>query len=249
MSVTETKINEICLDDIPIVNSTIYAKYIKRLLDIILSGAAMICLSWLFLIVAILELAYHGRPVLYKTSRPGKDGKIISLYKFRSMTNERGEDGLLLPEDKRLTKFGLFLRKASIDELPELYSIFKGDMSIIGPRPLLVEYLPLYSLRHACRHKVRPGLACVRIMPSDSKTWTWGEQFENDIWYIEHLSFKTDVKMVFAVLKEAIKGAEYRANDTRIPFIGDNLFDTRSKNELGEDEIVHFSSLEKGIGK
>lgn len=113
-------------------------------------------------------------------------------------------------------------------------------MSVIGPRPLLVEYLPLYSPRHAYRHKVWPGLACVRIMPSDSKTWTWGEQFENDIWYIEHLSFMTDVKMVFAVLKEAIKGAEYRASDTRIPFTGDNLFDTRSKDELGEDEIIHF---------
>lgn len=240
---------EIDINEMPIVRKSFYSRYIKRFLDILLSGIAIICLSWLYIIVAILELVFHGTPVLYKTKRPGKDGKIINLYKFRSMTNERGEDGLLLPEEKRLTKFGLFIRKTSIDELPELFNILKGDMSIIGPRPLLIEYLPLYSPRHAMRHSVRPGLACVRIMPSESKTWTWGEQFENDIWYIEHLSFLTDLKMIFAVANEAIRGAEYRANDTRIPFTGDNLFDTRTKDELSENEIIHFESLEKGGNK
>lgn len=234
---------EIELNKIPVVNNSFYARYGKRILDIVLSGIAIVCLCWLFLIVAILELVFHGRPVLYKTRRPGKDGKIINLYKFRSMTNERGEDGLLLPEEKRLTKFGLFIRKTSIDELPELINIFKGDMSIIGPRPLLVEYMPLYSPRHAKRHMVRPGLACVRIMPSESKTWTWGEQFENDIWYIEHLTFWVDIKMIFAVAKEAIKGAEYRANDTRVPFTGENLFDTRSKDEV--ETIVRYDSVSK----
>lgn len=234
---------EIDLNKIPVVNNSFYARYGKRILDIVLSGIAIVCLCWLFLIVAILELVFHGRPVLYKTRRPGKDGKIINLYKFRSMTNERGEDGLLLPEEKRLTKFGLFIRKTSIDELPELINIFKGEMSIIGPRPLLVEYMPLYSPRHAKRHMVRPGLACVRIMPSESKTWTWGEQFENDIWYIEHLTFGVDIKMVFAVAKEAIKGAEYRANDTRVPFTGENLFDTRSKDEV--ETIVRYDSVSK----
>ena len=234
---------ELDQNGIPKVSNTLYALYIKRFFDILLSGIALIGLSWLFLIVVILELIFHGRPVLYKTKRPGKDGKIISLYKFRSMTNERGEDGLLLPEEKRLTKFGLFIRKTSIDELPELLNIFRGDMSIIGPRPLLIEYLPLYSPRHAMRHAVRPGLACVRIMPSDSKTWTWGEQFENDIWYIEHLSFMTDIKMLFAVVKETIKGAEYRANDTRVPFTGDNLYETRSKNEI--ENITRYDSVSK----
>ncbi len=228
--------------EIPKVRRTFYSVVIKRLLDIILSGLAIICLVWLFLIIYILELIFHGRPALYKTKRPGKDGQIFGLYKFRSMTNERGEDGLLLSEDKRITKFGRFIRKTSIDELPELFNILKGDMSIIGPRPLLVEYLPLYSERHAMRHAVRPGLACVRIMPSDSKTWTWGEQFENDIYYIENISFHTDVKMLFAVIREVIKGAEYRANDTRIPFTGDNLDDTRTKDEL--DSVIHFESLE-----
>lgn len=229
--------------EIPKVRRTFYSVVIKRLLDIILSGLAIICLGWLFLIIYILELIFHGRPTLYKTKRPGKDGQIFGLYKFRSMTNERGEDGLLLSEDKRITKFGRFIRKTSIDELPELFNILKGDMSIIGPRPLLVEYLPLYSERHAMRHAVRPGLACVRIMPSDSKTWTWGEQFENDIWYIEHLSFFTDVKMIFAVMKETIKGAEYRANDTRVPFTGDNLYETRSKGEMRT--TVRYDSISK----
>lgn len=227
----------------PKVSNTLYARYIKRLLDIVLSGGAIICLSWVLLIVAILELIFHGKPILYKTKRPGKDGKIMDLYKFRSMTNEHGEDGYLLPEEKRLTKFGLFIRKTSIDELPELFNIFKGDMSIIGPRPLLVEYLPLYSKRHAKRHAVRPGLACVRIMPSDSKTWTWGEQFENDIWYIENLSFVTDVKMIIAVVKEVIKGAEYRANDTRVPFTGDNLYETRSRSEA--ENVIRYDSISK----
>lgn len=230
-------------DIIPIPKKTVYSVIIKRLLDILISGLALLCLSWLFLIVAVLELIFHGTPVLYKTKRPGKDGKIFDLYKFRSMTNERDENGILLTEDKRLTKFGLFLRKTSIDELPELINILKGDMSIIGPRPLLVEYLNLYTPRHAMRHSVRPGLACVRIMPSDSKTWTWGEQFENDIYYIEHISLIIDLKMIFLTVMEAIKGAEYRANDTRVPFDGKNLDETRSKDEI--KNIVRYDSVSK----
>lgn len=230
-------------EELPVIRKTFYARYGKRVIDMVLSGAAIVCLSWLMLIVVCLELIIHGRPVLYKTKRPGKDGKIINIYKFRSMTNERGEDGLLLPEEKRLTKFGLFLRRTSIDELPQLINILKGDMSIIGPRPLLVEYLPLYSKRHAMRHAVKPGLACVRIMPGNTTTWTWGDQFENDIWYIEHLSFKTDIKMICAVAKEAIKGAEHRSNGTRIPFTGDNLYDTRSREEIGD--IVRYDSISK----
>jgi undecaprenyl phosphate N,N'-diacetylbacillosamine 1-phosphate transferase len=210
-------------DTIPVVSSTIYAKYIKRILDIVLSGIALVCLSWLFLAVVILELIFQGKPILYKTRRPGKNGKIFNLYKFRTMTNERGDDGILLSSDQRLTKFGKLLRRTSIDELPELINIFKGDMSIIGPRPLLIEYLPLYSNRHSYRHAVRPGLACVRIVTSSSETWTWGEQFENDIWYIGHISLLTDIKMIFAVAKEAVKGSEYRTDDTRAPFTGNNL--------------------------
>lgn len=228
---------------IPKPRRTFYSIVVKRLLDIILSGLALIILSPVLLVVCILELVYHGSPVIYKTKRPGKDGKIFQLYKFRSMTNERGEDGLLLPDDKRLTKFGRFIRKTSIDELPALVNIIKGDMSIIGPRPLLVEYLNFYSPRHAMRHSVRPGFACVRIQPSDSKTWTWREQFENDIYYIENISFSTDVKMVFAVFKEAVKASDYRAEATRVPFDGTNLDETRSKSEV--EKLIRFDSISK----
>lgn len=227
---------------IPSVKRGFYSRFGKRFLDILLSGCALLVLSPLFLVVWVLELIYHGKPAIYKTKRPGLNGEIFELYKFRSMTNERGSDGLLLPTEKRLTKFGRFIRKTSIDELPELINIFKGDMSIIGPRPLLIEYLKMYSPRHAMRHAVRPGLACVRIMPTDSKTWTWREQFENDIYYIENISLKTDIRMIIAVFKEVLKGSDYRVNATRAPFNGDNLDDTRSKVELGFE--THFESLE-----
>ena len=226
----------------PVPVKSFYSVGVKRFFDIVLSFLALLVLSPVLLIVCFLELVYHGAPVFYATKRPGKDGKIIKIYKFRSMTNERDENGLLLPEDKRITKFGKIIRKLSVDELPELWSILKGDMSIIGPRPLLIEYLDYYSPRHAMRHSVRPGLACVRIQNTESKTWTWREQFENDIYYIENISLLTDIKMIFAVIKEVFKGAEYRADDTRTPFVGDNLDDTRSKSEL--DEVVHFSSIE-----
>lgn len=220
-----------------------YSVYFKRFLDILLCSAAVILLSPLFLIVSVLELVFHGSPVIYRTKRPGKDGKIFELYKFRSMTNERDSAGVLLTEDKRLTKFGLLLRKTSVDELPQLINIIRGDMSVIGPRPLLIEYLPLYSERHRMRHAVRPGLASVRIMPSESNTWTWREQFENDIYYVEHVSLATDIRMIIAMTREVFKGAEYRANDTRVPFTGDNLDETRSKYEV--ESVVRYDSVSR----
>lgn len=228
-------------EQLPIVKRSFYSLYIKRLLDIVLSGCALIVLSPVLAVVAVLELKYHGRPVIYKTHRPGKDGKVFELYKFRSMTNERGEDGLLLTEDKRLTRFGRFLRKTSIDELPSLWNVLKGDMSIIGPRPLLVEYLSMYSPRHAMRHAVRPGLACGHIVKDHTATWTWREQFENDIYYVEHVSFLTDVKMLWLVVLEVFKASDYRADDTRAPFLGDNLDETRSRGEIGD--AVRFDSI------
>lgn len=230
--------------EIPKPTRSLYSIVVKRALDFVLSGLALIVLSPFLLVVALLELKFHGRPVLYATKRPGKDGKIIKIHKFRSMTNERDDEGFLLPEEKRLTKFGYFIRKTSIDELPELWSILKGDMSIIGPRPLLIEYLDIYSPRYAMRQSVRPGLACVRINregPTD--TWTWRDQFENDIYYIEHITFLNDVKMVFAVLKEAIKGSEYRASDNRAPFDGTNYDETRGKDEL--ETVIRFDSIVK----
>lgn len=229
----------------PIPSRSIYSVYIKRILDVALSGMALMMLSPILLLTSILELVYHGKPTIYCTQRPGRNGKVFRLYKFRSMTNERDANGNLLPESERLTKFGRFLRRTSIDELPELVNILKGDMSIIGPRPLLIEYAKLYSPRHAFRQSVRPGLACVRIQREGlSDTWTWRDQFENDIYYIEHISLKTDVEMIVSVIREVIKGAPYRANDTRVPFNGDNLDEVRSKDELGV--VSFFESINKG---
>lgn len=216
-------------------SNTFYARYVKRILDFFLSLLAIIVLSPVMIVVAILELIYHGKPIIFEQKRPGKDEKIFGMYKFRSMTNETDENGKLLPEEKRLTKFGRFIRRTSLDELPELFNILKGDMSIIGPRPLLVEYLKLYNPRHAKRHLVRPGLACFRIIPSDSKTWTWREQFDNDIWYVEHISFMTDVRQLFAIVQKVFGNNDVRANDTRVLFDGKNLDETRSKNEIEND--------------
>lgn len=228
-------------EDLPKVNRNLYSLYLKRIIDIVGSFCGILCLSPVYLVVSIVVLIHHGRPIFYKTPRPGKNGKIFYLYKFRSMTNDVDSDGWLLPEEKRLTKFGRFIRRTSIDELPELFNILKGDMSIIGPRPLLVEYLKYYSPRHSCRHLVRPGLACVRIQPTDSKTWTWREQFENDIYYIENLSLWTDVQMLIAIIKIVFQHSENREQGNRAPFIGSNLDETRSADEV--DYKLQFESI------
>lgn len=213
----------------PKARRTFYTVVVKRLFDVVLSGMAIIVLSPLLLIISIMELIYHGRPIFFSQERPGLNGEIFKMYKFRSMTNARDEKGELLPSDQRLTSFGRTIRRMSLDELPELFCIFTGKMSIIGPRPLLVKYLPLYSERHMHRHDVRPGLACMSLKPI--KTWSWNDQFENDIWYIENCSFLIDIKMVFAVCKEVIAGAEYRVDDTRSEFNGTNLYDD-AKSEI-----------------
>ncbi len=207
---------------LPNVKKSVYTIVIKRLLDIFLSSLAISILSPLFLLIAIFELIYHGSPILYSQERPGLHGEIFRIYKFRSMTNATDKDGELLPGEQRLTGFGRIIRRFSLDELPELFCIFTGKMSIIGPRPLLVNYLPLYTERHKMRHEVRPGFACVPLEPI--KTWSWNDQFENDIWYIENCSFLVDCKMVFAVLREAIAGSKYRVEDTRTEFTGANLY-------------------------
>lgn len=209
-------------DELPKVRKTFYTVVVKRLLDIVLSGLAIIILSPILLVLSVLELVFHGRPIVFAQERPGLNEKIYKIYKFRSMTNETDENGDLLPGDQRVTSFGRFIRRFSLDELPELFCIFTGKMSIIGPRPLLVRYLPLYSERHKARHQVRPGLACVPLKPI--KTWSWNDQFENDIWYIENCSFLVDLKMLFAVAREAVVGSEYRVDDTREEFDGTNLF-------------------------
>lgn len=210
------------MESLPQPRRTFYTIVVKRCLDILLSGFALLVLSPLLLMLVILELIFHGRPIFYSQKRPGLHGKIFSIYKFRSMSNQCDEQGNLLPGSQRLTAFGRFIRRYSLDELPELWCILKGDMSIIGPRPLLPEYLPYYTPRHMQRHSVRPGLTCEPLHPM--KTWTWNDQFENDLDYIQHMSFCVDVAEVFAVFRAAMRGSEYRVEDTRGGFNGKNLY-------------------------
>lgn len=184
-----------------------YAKYIKRLLDIVLSLIAIIVLSPVYLIVAIVVRIQMGSPVLFSQDRIGKDEKVFKLYKFRSMTNEKDENGKLLPEEKRLTKFGLTLRSSSLDELPELFSILKGDMSIVGPRPLPTYYGPYYYPEERKRHQVRGGL----IPPdglSKQTTPEWETQFKYDNYYVDNVSFLLDCKVILVTFLILFKRVE-----------------------------------------
>ena len=182
-------------------NNGIYKRYIKRLIDIILSLVAIIFLSLLFLTVAFLVRVKLGSPVLFKQKRPGMNEKIFLMYKFRTMTDERDEDGELLPDDVRLTKFGKFLRSTSLDELPELFNILKGDMSLVGPRPLLVQYLPLYNEYQKRRHEVRPGLSGLAQV-NGRNAISWREKFNLDVKYVENVNFMLDVKVIFLTIKK-----------------------------------------------
>lgn len=178
-----------------------YDRYTKRLLDIVLSGCALLVLWPVLLILAVLVRTKLGSPVIFCQERPGKDEKIFKLYKFRSMTDARDADGNLLPDDVRLTKFGRLLRSTSLDELPELWNIFRGDMSIVGPRPLLVQYLPLYNDEQRRRHDVRPGLTGWAQV-NGRNTLSWEDKFRFDVWYVDHVSFALDVKTVLLTVKK-----------------------------------------------
>ena len=181
-----------------------YKKYIKRILDILLSFIAIILLSPVILIVAILVRTKLGSPILFKQERPGKNGKIFKMYKFRTMTDAKNEKGELLPDAVRLTRFGRILRSTSLDELPELLNILKGDMSIVGPRPLLVEYLPLYSEEQMHRHDVRPGLTGLAQI-SGRNLVDWQSKFKLDVEYVNNLRFKMDLKIILNTVKTVIK--------------------------------------------
>ena len=190
----------------------VYARYIKRILDVLLSGCALIVLSPVLLVVAVLVRTKLGSPVIFCQPRPGKDEKIFKMYKFRSMTDARDENGELLPDELRLTHFGKVLRSTSLDELPELWNIFKGDMSIVGPRPLLVKYLPLYSEEQHHRHDVMPGLTGWAQV-NGRNAISWEDKFRLDVWYSEHVSFLLDVKVIFLTVRcvlhhEGISGAD-----------------------------------------
>ena len=181
----------------------IYARYIKRILDILLSGCALLVLSPVLLIVAVLVRTKLGCPVIFCQERPGKDEKILKMYKFRSMTDARDENGELLPDEVRLTKFGRALRSTSLDELPELWNIFKGDMSIVGPRPLVVDYLPYYTEEEHHRHDIRPGLTGLAQVHGRNAI-SWEAKFAYDLEYLRTLSFRTDVKIIFLTVKKVL---------------------------------------------
>lgn len=183
----------------------IYCRYIKRVLDILCALAAMIVFCWLYGIIAILVRVKLGSPVIFKQLRPGKDEKIFCLYKFRTMTDKRDDRGKLLPDEQRLTKFGKWLRSTSLDELPEAWNILKGDMSVVGPRPLLVEYLERYDDRQRHRQDVRPGLSGYAQIHGRNAI-SWEKRFELDVWYTENVSLWLDIRIVMKTVVVAMDG-------------------------------------------
>ncbi|TCT12861.1 lipopolysaccharide/colanic/teichoic acid biosynthesis glycosyltransferase [Natranaerovirga pectinivora] len=198
-----------------------YERYIKRSQDFILSLMALIVLSPIFIIVAVLVRVKLGSPIIFKQDRPGLNEKIFKMYKFRTMTDEKDENGELLPDDIRLTKFGKVLRATSLDELPELWNIIRGDMSIVGPRPLLVKYLPLYTIEQKRRHDVRPGLSGLAQV-NGRNAIDWEEKFMLDIEYVNNISFIEDWKIIFNTIKKVFvsEGINSDTAVTMEPFEG-----------------------------
>ncbi|MBQ6786554.1 MAG: sugar transferase [Lachnospiraceae bacterium] len=188
-----------------------YRKYIKRLLDIVISLTALVILSPVMLIVAILVRCKLGSPVIFHQQRPGYQEKVFKLCKFRTMTDERDENGELLPDAVRLTKFGKMLRATSLDELPELWNILKGDMSLIGPRPLLVKYLPLYNEFQKHRHDVKPGLTGWAQV-NGRNAISWEERFEMDVYYVNNQSFLLDLKILFKTVAVVFKHSDINSS-------------------------------------
>lgn len=182
----------------------LYERCVKRILDVLLSAMALVVLSPVFLITAALVKHKLGSPVIFKQNRPGKNEKIFKMYKFRSMSNEKDENGELLPDEVRLTNFGKKLRSTSLDELPEIWNIFKGDMSIIGPRPLAVSYLDYYTEEEKRRHSVRPGLTG-NAQVNGRNSISWEEKFEKDLEYIDNITFAMDVKIFFQTIGKIFK--------------------------------------------
>ena len=210
-----------------------YKKFIKRFLDFILSLMALIILSPILLIIYILVRIKLGKPAIFKQERPGKNEKIFTLYKFRTMTDEKDKDGKLLPDEKRLTKFGKILRSTSLDELPELVNILKGDMSIVGPRPLLVEYLPLYNEEQKRRHEVRPGLTGLAQV-NGRNSLSWEEKFKDDVYYVDHISLWEDIKIILKTVGKVLKreGISQEGNATMEYFTGnEELNEKRNSSE------------------
>lgn len=198
-----------------------YAKYVKRPLDFCLSlGAIMVLSPILLVLIVVGAIAMKGNP-FFTQLRPGKNEKIFSIIKFRTMTSKKDKDGKLLPDEERLTRYGKFLRSTSLDELPELFNILKGDMALIGPRPLLVEYLPLYNEEQRRRHTVRPGLSGLAQI-SGRNLISWEEKFEDDVRYVENITFMGDMKIIFTTVKKVLirEGISQEGEATMTAFAG-----------------------------
>lgn len=188
-----------------------YGNFLKRLIDIILSLLGIIVTAPIMIVVAILVFTKLGRPILFKQERPGLNGEIFNLYKFRSMKNDKDENGEFLPNELRLTKFGKLLRSTSMDELPELFNILKGDMSVIGPRPLLTTYLSLYSEEQKKRHNVRPGLSGITAV-NGRASLSWEDKLAMDVWYVENVSFTLDIKIILKTILTVLKRKNISSN-------------------------------------
>lgn len=211
-----------------------YAKFIKRPTDFILSLLALIMLSPILIVLIILgTVGMKGNP-FFAQLRPGKNEKIFKLIKFRTMTNAKDDEGNLLPDTQRMTKFGSFLRKSSLDELPELINILKGDMSIVGPRPLLVKYLPYYTEHENQRHKVRPGLTGWAQIHGRNSIESWEERFEYDVEYVNNIKFSTDVKIILLTVKNV-----FTSDGIVVPGLKDDFDEYRRKNLVEYDKATN----------
>ena len=197
-----------------------YKYFFKRLLDFCITLIALICISpILFVIVIWLHFANKGAGVFFYHERPGKDGKLFKVIKFKSMTDERDAEGNLLPNEQRITKIGRFIRKFSIDELPQLFNVLKGDMSLIGPRPLVPRYLKLYSPEQARRHEVRPGITgWAQVHGRNNITWT--EKFKLDVWYVDHCSLWVDIKIIFITIRNVLLHKDIDSGDGKVGAVG-----------------------------
>lgn len=201
-----------------------YKHFFKRVFDFVISFIALLLIGWFLIIVAIwLHFANKGAGAFFFQERPGKDAKIFKVIKFKTMTDEKDENGKLLPDAQRLTKVGKFIRSTSIDELPQLINVLKGDMALIGPRPLRVHYLPLYSPEQARRHEVRPGISgWAQCHGRNAITWT--EKFKLDVWYVDHCTLWTDIRIIFITIKNVLmrKDINNAGAETMYPFDGTN---------------------------
>ena len=190
-----------------------YRLFFKRIIDIFLSLIFILLFWWLYIVIIILVKKKLGSPVLFKQERPGLNEKIFTMYKFRTMTDRKDESGNLLPDKDRLTKFGRFLRSTSLDEIPELWNVLKGEMSLVGPRPLLVEYLSKYTKKEKRRHEVRPGITGYAQVNGRNNT-TWEDRFKNDIYYVENISFLLDLRIITKTILKVIKKSDINQSET-----------------------------------